>query len=76
MATSDIISPDFADALRARFERAWARWAEQRARRRIYRETYRELARLTDRELADLGIARANIGAVAYEAAHGEHQSN
>lgn len=29
------------------------------------RETIRELSRLTDRELADLGIARADIHAVA-----------
>lgn len=72
MATSDIFSTGFADGLRARIERALARWADERARRRVYRETYRELARLTDRELADLGIDRGNIDAVAYEAAYGE----
>ena len=31
----------------------------------LYRETVRELARLSDRELADLGIARFDIGRVA-----------
>lgn len=35
--------------------RAWLR----------YRETVRELSRLTDRELADLGIARFEIATVA-----------
>ena len=32
---------------------------------RKYRTTYNELARLTQRELNDLGIARADIGRIA-----------
>ncbi len=40
-------------------------------RYRVYRETLRELNALGDRELADLGIHRANIGSVATEAAYG-----
>ena len=36
---------------------------------RKYRETYGELARMTQRELADLGIDRADIGRVARHAA-------
>ena len=36
-----------------------------------YRETYNELNRLTGRELADLGIARADIERVARTAVAG-----
>lgn len=39
--------------------------------RRIYRATLAELSVLSDRELADLGITRASIGAIALEAAYG-----
>jgi uncharacterized protein YjiS (DUF1127 family) len=35
---------------------------------RKYQETYRELSRLSARELADLGIARAEISHVARKA--------
>ncbi|AXQ92899.1 DUF1127 domain-containing protein [Cereibacter azotoformans] len=41
------------------------------ARRRIYRQTVRELNGLTTRELADLGIHRSMITRVAMEAAYG-----
>jgi len=36
---------------------------------RKYQETYRELARLSGRELDDLGISRADIPAIARRAA-------
>lgn len=42
------------------------------ARRAVYNQTVRELVALTDRELADLGIARSDIPAVAHEAAYGK----
>lgn len=42
------------------------------ARRAVYAQTVRELNALTDRELADLGIARASITSVAREAAYGK----
>lgn len=42
------------------------------ARRAVYNQTVRELVILTDRELADLGISRADIRAVAHEAAYGK----
>ncbi|MBB5754655.1 uncharacterized protein YjiS (DUF1127 family) [Prosthecomicrobium pneumaticum] len=38
---------------------------------RKYRETYNELTRLSNRELADLGIARADIHSVAKRATAG-----
>ena len=40
--------------------------------RRVYAQTVAELSALTDRELADLGIARASIEAIAHEAAFGK----
>lgn len=36
---------------------------------RKYQETYRELSRLTSRELDDLGITRSDIPAIARRAA-------
>ena len=39
-------------------------------RRRVYTQTVAELTNLSDRDLADLGLARANIGAIAREAAY------
>jgi uncharacterized protein YjiS (DUF1127 family) len=43
-----------------------------RAQRAIYVNTVRELNQLTDRELADLGIARLSIEDVARQAAYGK----
>jgi uncharacterized protein YjiS (DUF1127 family) len=39
-------------------------------RRRVYAQTVRELSGLTDRDLTDLGLARANIHDLAREAAY------
>lgn len=41
------------------------------ARRAVYRQTVRELAQLSDRELSDLGLSRSSIRSTAYEAAWG-----
>lgn len=41
-------------------------------RRAVYDQTVRELNALTNRELADLGIARLNIQDVARAAAYGK----
>ena len=35
-----------------------------------YNESVRELARLNDRELADIGISRSDIPRLAWKAAH------
>lgn len=51
----------FLGGLRARF-----------AQYRTYRETYEELNRLSDRDLADLDIARHQISDVAVSAAYGK----
>lgn len=42
----------------------------RRARRSVYKTTYRELAMLSDRELGDLGLNRSTIRRVAYQAAY------
>ena len=44
---------------------------QARAKRTVYRTTYYELSKLTDRDLADLGIPRSNIRRLAWEAAYG-----
>ena len=40
-------------------------------RHRLYKRTLNELGELNNRELADLGLCRANLRSVAYEAAYG-----
>lgn len=42
----------------------------RRAKSRVFRQTYAELAGLTDRDLADLGLARSEIRRVAWQAAN------
>ena len=41
---------------------------ERMMRKRIYRETYAELSKLTDKELNDIGISRGMIHSIAMEA--------
>lgn len=40
---------------------------ERRTYAQAYRKTYRELAALSDRDLADIGISRVQIGDIATE---------
>ncbi len=42
--------------------------AKSRTRRRVTRQTFNELASLSNRDLNDLGIARSEIRALALEA--------
>ena len=44
---------------------------EARAKRRVYRTTLNELSSLSNRELADLGIARGEVRNIAMQAAYG-----
>lgn len=46
-----------------------AELAERARKNRVYRETYNELAAMTARDLADIGISRSMIKSVALEAA-------
>ncbi len=55
------------NALRGLF----ARISDRLARRRVYKRTYLELSNLSTRELDDLGISRAMITRLAFEAAYG-----
>lgn len=48
------------------------RFFEATARRKVYRETLRELRTLSPRELDDLGIHQSMITRVAQEAAYGK----
>ena len=51
--------------------RAFAAWRGDAERREAYRRTRRELDRLSDRELDDLGISRWEIDAVAHRSVYG-----
>ena len=46
-----------------------AEWKETRLRRAVYNRTLQELSLLNDRDLADIGISRYDIGAVSLQAA-------
>lgn len=46
--------------------------AEAAAKRKVYRQTVNELSALSNRELADLGLSRSGIKAIAMEAAYGK----
>lgn len=49
---------------------AYENFKAARARRAVYRTTLNELSALSNRDLADLGISRAGIRALAYEQAY------
>lgn len=52
------------------FEKSLISLAERIAARRIFRTTLTELQALSNRELADLGMNRANLRSIAWEAAN------
>ena len=65
---------DYADRARSGWQSRWtAAMIDLRARmarHRLYRQTRHELAVLSDRELADLGLHRSEIGRIAWQAAY------
>lgn len=61
----------FQHAGRTFFQRNIGQIKTAMARRKVYRDTFHELAALSDRDLNDLGIARSNIKQLALEAAYG-----
>lgn len=63
---------DAGTSLAARIAGLSAAFGEHLTRRRIYRTTANELGALSDHELADLGLHRDSIHAVARLAAFGE----
>jgi uncharacterized protein YjiS (DUF1127 family) len=48
-----------------------AQLADRLEKRRVYNRTYNELASLSDRDLADLGLTRSAIKGLAYRTAYG-----
>ena len=46
--------------------------ADRMARNRLFAQTRNELSQLSDRDLADLGLARCDIVDVAHQAAYGK----
>ena len=47
-----------------------AQLKDAQARRKAYNDTYSELAGLTDRELADIGVSRSQIDEIAQQHAN------
>lgn len=64
---SDILRPSIGETIRAAMQHIRA----AAARRAVYRQTVRELEALSDRDLADLGISRADITDLAWQNAYG-----
>ncbi len=62
----------FGASLGQRIAEARATLADRYAKYKVYRSTLDELAALTDRDLADLGIGRSMIRGIALEAAYGK----
>lgn len=60
-----------ATGLRARIQAWTAARAVRRAQTKVYRTTFNQLNAMSDRDLADIGIARGMIDQVAHEAAYG-----
>lgn len=58
--------------IRRLYERGTEWWQE----RRTYNQTLNELSALSDRDLADIGIARADISAIARETARSGRASH
>lgn len=56
-------------SLGASFKTLMTEFSARRAKRKIFNQTRRELASLSNRELADLGIARSEISRISHEAA-------
>jgi uncharacterized protein YjiS (DUF1127 family) len=51
-------------------------WKRTRAQKALERQTIKELSRLSDRELHDLGIGRSDIGSIARGTFHRETNPN
>lgn len=49
-----------------------AKWNDARTRRAVYLQTLNELSAMSDRDLADINVARVSIKDIAHEAAYGK----
>lgn len=72
MAFSTEILSNTQSGLGARVNALIAAYQTRRAKSRVFRQTFSELASLSDRDLADLGLARCEIRRVAWQAANEE----
>ncbi|WP_121632179.1 DUF1127 domain-containing protein [Tropicibacter alexandrii] len=70
MAYATNIQTTAQSGLVARLNAAIVALRAHSARRRVYKETFRELSALSNRELCDLGLSRSEIRRVAYQAAY------
>ena len=68
--TTNSTNSVLANAIHA-VQSATAKIVSDMAKKRMYRTTVKELSALHARELADLGIHRSQIKAIAYEGAYG-----
>lgn len=57
--------------LQDRLLHTWNAFLDNRAKARVYHQTYRELSALSAKDLADIGLNRSMISSVAHEAAYG-----
>ena len=60
----------FGSGITDRFHAMMADYRAKAARRKVYRDTLRELSALSHRELADLGLNQSELRRVAYQAAY------
>lgn len=59
----------------AQLARATAMVFQRMYNHKIYRETYNDLSKLTDKELKDIGIARGDIHSISMEAFYDNRSS-
>ena len=70
MAVTHHVSASVQSGFNARFNALVLDVKARLARRRVFKNTYRELAVLSDRELTDLGLNRTEIRRIAWQAAY------
>ena len=72
MMTKEEMNMAYANTAAPRTTGLMARLVDAMAARKVYRTTLAELQALDNRDLADLGISRSMIRAIAHEAAYGK----
>jgi len=73
MAITTQIFTNAQSGLGTRFNALVEAFQQHRAKRRVFRDTYAELSALSNRDLADLGLARSEISRLAWQAANDQH---
>jgi len=70
MTHAERVSPPLQSALTAHVAGVLVSFKARRARKKLFRQTVREMSGLTASELADLGLARSEIRRIAWQAAY------